>query len=92
SLAEARRVVVTVVNEGHTDLLLNMACSARVNHVLMDNLVVFAAQPGLEEELRARGVNAFYHEAFSAMPAGSDQPFGGSDFVRLMWLKVRLYE
>ncbi|CAM9217014.1 unnamed protein product, partial [Phaeothamnion confervicola] len=83
-----RRVTVTVTNEGHADLLLNMECSARLNGVPLDSLVVFAAQKALRDGLAARGIGAFYHDTFGEMPARSDRAFGSADFICLMWLKI----
>ena len=84
-------VLVMCINSGNLDLLLNFIASfskkcPRKN--IFGNLVVFAADDGVEHAMKAANVKVFRHPALGDFKAEAARSYGDHQFVEMMWLKT----
>jgi len=84
-------VIVTAVNSGQADLLINWICSAG-NHIdgdILDRLIVFCMDEEMARIATHLGVAHYYSkEIMGAMPSESAQHFNDAGFKSIMFGKM----
>ena len=81
-------VVVMVVNEGEIDLFLNFACSCKLHHLSLNNVLIFSGSPEIVSFIEATGAMALYHEGYAAVSKKASVDYLDRVFVDMMWYKA----
>lgn len=86
---DGNSIVVLVCNQGHSELLLNFACSARNRGLDISKVLVFATDEATKELAESVGLVAFdVKDAFGKMPTIAAANYGDQAFTGMMMAKV----
>ena len=80
-------LVVMVVNAGELDLYMNLACSAELHGVSMDNWVVFSGSESIVDIIETTGALGLYHSSFFGVSHKASHDYLDFTFVDMMWYK-----
>lgn len=83
-------IIVMVLNTGVLDLFVNFLCSCRaagIFQTIQEKLVVFTAQPELDDILAAYGIKVFSSVHLARISANAAGAYGDGVFGMAMWLK-----
>ena len=84
-----KTVVVLTSNHGHSELLMNFACSARARGFDLQNVLIFPTDLETKELADGMGLSTFYEEKLMAsVPKHAAGVYGDSTFTSAMFAKV----
>ncbi|KAL7528955.1 hypothetical protein ACHAXR_004091 [Thalassiosira sp. AJA248-18] len=82
-------VIVTTVNKGQSELLINFICSSRSRGLDLSNLVVFPTDKFSKDLAEGMGIATFYADKLmSSIPEEEAERYGDSTFGLIMMAKV----
>mmetsp|Transcript_45068 Transcript_45068/g.94502 ORF Transcript_45068/g.94502 Transcript_45068/m.94502 type:complete len:636 (-) Transcript_45068:263-2170(-) len=84
-----KAVVVSTVNKGQSDLLVNFVCSARARGLDLGNFLVFPTDLHSKQLAEGLGIATYYSEPLMAsIPTSEAARYGDSTFAKIMVAKV----
>jgi hypothetical protein len=84
-----KTLIITVSNNGHSDLLQNFVCACQANHLDITNFVVFCTDEEALKKATSIGLTAIYHpELFGVLPESDAEKFGDATFTAMVYAKV----
>jgi len=87
-VAVKNKLIVTVVNAGQAELLLNFACAARNRGFTVKHILVFVLDEESKELVEGLGMTAYYNAQFlGVLPSNDPMLFGDTTFSEIVTAK-----
>jgi hypothetical protein len=85
-----KTLIITVSNNGHSDLLQNFVCACQAkNHLDITNFIVFCTDQEALKKATSIGLTAIYHQdLFGVLPESEAENFGDATFTAIVYAKV----